>query len=154
MTLLYIRVTVQLPFANVYLSLFSYICLGWQLCSTSSGLWRACDADQQRTKGVSHKVCLHVSTSEFHTSKRITANSTKRFNIHCLSVRPTACGFSIFLRKRLALRDPPTFRENTTFRVKSRPDFSCYLFDESWRRFTEFRGNPGRIVPRRRSGRG
>lgn len=106
-----------------------------------------CDADQQRTKGVSHKVkCLHVSTGEFCTNKRITAHSSKRFNVHCLSACPTACGLSIFLRKRLTLRSTPTFRENTTYRVESRPDFSRYLFDESWRRFTEFRGNPGCIV--------
>lgn len=72
-----------MPFVNVYL--VSYICLGWQLCS-SSGLWSACDADQQRTKRVSHKVCLHVSTGEFRTSKRITANSTKRFQ-HPLFIR-------------------------------------------------------------------
>jgi len=104
---------------------------------------------QRRTKGVSYKVCLHVGTGEFHTSARafVHREFVKALR-HRLSARPTACGFSIFLREWPTLR----FFDFATFRVVSRPDFSCYLFDESWGCFAEFRGNPGCIVPRRRSG--
>lgn len=106
-TLLYVRVTGRFAsrgclFIFIFIHLFRMWLYGnWTRCQVDSCGARG--GDQRTTKGVKSQsmfACLHVGTGEFRTSPRITANSSKRFNIRCLSARPTACGFSVFLRKR------------------------------------------------------
>jgi len=108
--------------------------------------WDVRDSDQQRTKGVSHKVRLHVANfAPVRVSPRIRQSAST--SIVYPRVRPHA----VFYLSTEMIDTIHRLLENTTFRVESRPDFSCYLFDENWRRFAEFRGNPSCIVPRRHS---
>lgn len=101
-----------------------------------------------KVQRVSHKVYLHACARWSrirHQSDLPSIVYRDRWPARAfLSLRKRANDVAI---QRLLRRD-------TMFRVKSRPDFSCYLFDESWRRFAEFRGNPGcTTVPRRHSAR-
>jgi len=83
---------------------------------------------------ISHQRARHREfvKATYHPLFIRAATSARRFNVR------------IFARNDRCCNSPKDFSRYTAFRVKSRPDFPCYLFDESWRRSAEFRGNPGR----------
>jgi len=145
-TLLYIRVAIQFAFRQclfvfTFMHLFRMAIILVKWTPGREGCSRRGPAENKGGKSRSTFARWYLTNfAPARVSPRIRRSASTSF------IR----AFLFFLREWPTLR----FIDFATFRVVSRPDFSCYLFDESWRCFAEFRGNPGCIVPRRRSGRG
>lgn len=87
-------------------------------------LSRLTAARTSKAQRVSHKACLHVRRANLAPTR---LREVVKAICHPLFIRVA----SLTLRESDRRCNPPTFLGDMAFRVKSRPDFSCYLFDES-----------------------